>query len=199
MGYSCAAAASLVLDAISELIAAELAKRPEFAGKNVSSNAMPDGGFWERGREQSDGAITGTVYKRTSTYSPAERAARARQMGADVKPEWIGDPCRRAGSFRIEPDGRVSRFPGIRASLLRRAEQIGAAKYRETFGPRDDRDWRKSRDSIISVLNEGVDPKYLWDDLQEVARVYQSEKVITFLSLPGLNKADMIEWLAGLD
>lgn len=51
MGYSCTAKASFTAEGV----------RNEIDSK--TSNAMPDGGFWEIGREQSDGSITGTVWR----------------------------------------------------------------------------------------------------------------------------------------
>lgn len=51
--------------------------------------------FFERGREQSDGAITGQVFR----FVDSDRVVRAT-------------------SFRIEPDGTVSRYPtGFRAAI----------------------------------------------------------------------------------
>jgi len=100
MGYSCTAAASFTMDAIGKLI-----------GKEVS-NAMPDGGFYERGREQIDGAMTGTVW-------------------AGIP----GDPnhCRKRGSFRINPDGKVARFPGLKRDMLAKAEQMGEKEYKRIY------------------------------------------------------------------
>lgn len=46
--------------------------------------------FWERGREQRDGAFVGSVH----LCLP-------------------GNMARKAGSFRIEPDGMITRFAGI--------------------------------------------------------------------------------------
>jgi len=43
--------------------------------------------FYEIGREQDDGSITGSIY------------------------EDFGDTCRRAGAFKINPDGSINRFP----------------------------------------------------------------------------------------
>ncbi len=43
------------------------------------------------------------------------------------------DPSRvvKKGSFRIEPDGKVSRFPGLKAGVRRAASEAAARKYRE--------------------------------------------------------------------
>ena len=68
--------------------------------------------FYEIGRENRDGAITGVCYKETT-------------------PGY----CVRAGSFRIEPDGKITRFPGSNASQRSVAETAGLIKYHETFEP----------------------------------------------------------------
>ena len=100
MGYSCTAAASFTMDAIGKLIG------------GIASNAMPDGGFYERGREQPDGAMTGTVWASIA-----------------------GDPnhCRKRGGFRINPDGKVARFPGLNRGLLTKAERMGAKEYKRIY------------------------------------------------------------------
>ena len=98
MGYSCSAAASLTMTAIGELIGGE------------SSNGMPDGGFYERGREQPDGAMTGSVYVPVGTNG-----------------------CRKRGSFRINADGKVTRFPGLTRVLLAKAEAMGAKEYKRIY------------------------------------------------------------------
>lgn len=74
-------------------------------GKYSTSNNLPTNNyrdvrlreyFWEVGRENGDGAITGTVWR----YVTA-------------------DSVRRAGGFRIEPDGSVSRWPtGLKRTFL---------------------------------------------------------------------------------
>lgn len=105
MGYSCNAASAFALDWIRDNVSLKLP-----AG---TSNGMPDGGFWEVGRENASGAITGTVWK-----------------------PWAEDPSRvvRRGGFRIEPDGRVSRFPGLSAAQCRAAGEFSAKRMREVYG-----------------------------------------------------------------
>lgn len=127
MGYSCRADAAMVLDAIGELMSERGIK---------SSNGLPCG-FWERGRENVDGSITGTVWKTVKRYTEAERIAKATEMSADgvtVRPEWVGDPCRRAGSFKIEAGGKIKRFPGLSAAERTEAEKRGTEKYRRLYG-----------------------------------------------------------------
>lgn len=82
MGYSCSKAADDTLKNI----------QANFRSRN-SGNAFSDGKhefFWEIGRENGDGAITGKVW-----LSMSDTTARP------------------AGGFRIEPDGTVTRFPGV--------------------------------------------------------------------------------------
>ena len=50
--------------------------------------------FYETGREQRDGAITGTVFR------------------------FVGEGCVRSGSFRIEADGTVTRYPSGLKQLI---------------------------------------------------------------------------------
>jgi len=111
MGWSCTARAGLVFDALGQ----------EF--NQPTSNGLPGGGFYEAGREQDDGAIVGSVWR------PLNAAERARWAHLDRLDERVV----RAGSFRIAPDGRIVRFPRTTAEQRRRAEERGAAMYRERF------------------------------------------------------------------
>lgn len=80
MGYSCTQDASHMLGVISRM-----------CGKDGNGNILRIDGkefFFERGKEQGDGAITGTLM--------------------EMLP---GDFCRKAGSVRINPDGTIARFP----------------------------------------------------------------------------------------
>ena len=92
MGYSCTAVADTVLDFILNNLT-----------KNVS-NGTSNGWFnnaneyfFEQGRENQDGAITGQVWRK------------------------LNQSAYRAGSVRIEPNGTVTRFYGIPASLRKLA------------------------------------------------------------------------------
>ena len=95
MGYSCTVAAANVLDAIEDYLRE---KYPDTPGKPSSNGWMINGRkfFFERGKENDDGAITGTVY----SSDPASNR------------------CHRAGSVRIEPEGTVTRFAHVPKSVI---------------------------------------------------------------------------------
>ncbi len=57
--------------------------------------------FCQMGRENRDGAVTGTVYKILKDGS-----------------------CKTSGSFRIEPEGAVSRFPCLNKKMKDRVKLI---------------------------------------------------------------------------
>jgi hypothetical protein len=88
MGYSCTRDANETLERIQARF-----------GIDNSGNVYSVAGkiyFWERGRENADGAITGKVH-RFDSYSPTGDNSTAHP----------------AGSFRIAPDGAIIRFPGL--------------------------------------------------------------------------------------
>ena len=107
MGYSCAAKASMVHSALLvELQKADPSER--------SSNVWTFKGekyMEERGRENGDGAITGTV----SRFLPNDRV-------------------RRAGGYRIDPDGKIVRFPGSSKAQREAAEKAGLAEFHRIYG-----------------------------------------------------------------
>ena len=116
MGYSCTAKASFTEEGVSHFIAIEF---PALK----SSNAMPDGGFYERGREQDDGSITGTVW---------------RLLNAKEKRQWahlpdVDERVHKRGSYRIDPEGKIVRWPGLNPLLKAKAEAYGAKKYKEAY------------------------------------------------------------------
>ena len=89
MGYSCTKDASNALGIIGHMFATD-----------GNPNVLTINGaqfFFERGKENTDGAITGTLYKMLPN-----------------------DMCRKVGNVRIDPDGMVRRFPGL--TMVERAE-----------------------------------------------------------------------------
>ena len=87
MGWGCTQEAGRTMDAFKRVVCVEM--------QNVWAN-NGDYFFWDSGREQTDGAITGTVYKMLSD-----------------------NRCRRLGGVRIEPDGTITRWAGTSASMRR--------------------------------------------------------------------------------
>ncbi len=95
MGYSCAAAADDTLRKLGEILS------PRDGGAPSNEYTGTDGRryFFEVGRENADGAVTGQVVR------------------------MIGDGhAQRAGSFRIEPNGKVTRFPFVARQTMEHAE-----------------------------------------------------------------------------
>ena len=83
MGYSCTRDAQDTLGVIAKM----------FGRADKGSNTLVIGAeeyFYERGREQADGAITGELFLMLP-----------------------GETCRRVGGFKIAPDGRIVRFPRL--------------------------------------------------------------------------------------
>jgi hypothetical protein len=83
MGYSCTKAASCMLGLI----------RHTFTD-GQTSNGLRIGAatfFYEIGRENADGSITGTVFENTGVGT-----------------------CRKYGSFKIHAEGVIVRFPGVK-------------------------------------------------------------------------------------
>ena len=103
MGYSCSRAAIRSLEAIAPMLQSRL------GGAGGSSNAWGDceGTMWfyELGRENADGAITGSVN-------------RYRVGGRTV-----------GGSFRIEADGVITRFPSATPNERALAGAIGTTTH----------------------------------------------------------------------
>lgn len=106
MGYSSSAIASEVLTALMTIVK-----------DTPSSNVWRDH-FYEIGRENGDGAITGKVWRFTSG-----------KFGDDKRMAVS------AGSFRINANGKIVRFPATTAKERRQAENAGAKRYQEIFEP----------------------------------------------------------------
>ena len=91
----------------------------------LTCNGTPDGCFFEIGREQDDGSITGTVW---------------RHLNAKEKAHWqsldrLDERVTRRGSFKIDAKGHVVRFPGISKDIRKLAEEHGAKRYEELYAP----------------------------------------------------------------
>lgn len=86
MGYAASSKAFKTLDRLM------VQKRLETGstGSNYWTDAAGHMVFFEVGREQKDGAITGSVHRETRPGNGQGK---------------------RAGGFRVEPDGMISRFP----------------------------------------------------------------------------------------
>ncbi len=113
MGYSCNAVDSIVLSA---LVRALQAAHGDAGGSSNSWGATAESSaFYEIGREQRDGSITGTV-----------------NVPVPGKPGY----CRKAGSFKIL-DGKIVRFPGSTAAQRKLAEEAAdseEARRRLSYG-----------------------------------------------------------------
>lgn len=105
MGYSCTVHANYSYDALLGLLKRD---NPEI----TSTNTWKRNGetyFAERGRENFDGAITGVIYM------------------------FSGESCRKAGSYRIEPNGHITRFATSTKLERHLAYEYSDKKYNEVF------------------------------------------------------------------
>lgn len=112
MGYSCTQAADNMLGVICHTF-----------NKEKCSNMLTLGGkryFFERGKEQHDGAITGTLFRMLPN-----------------------DMAQRSGSFRINADGTIARFPGITAQQKQECENT--LRDMEARNPSLLRNWAMGR------------------------------------------------------
>jgi len=114
MGYSSTAAAALASDAMLALLTERGPVYGSEGGNGLpSSNSWESDGrtyFAEQGRENEDGAVTGSVYR----------------MLSDGR-------ARRVGSYRVEPDGRVSRWASVSASDREAATAKGAEEFARLY------------------------------------------------------------------
>ena len=95
MGYSCTKNADDILKNINDILQSKYHnKLPKTKNGQVNDFSVPNG-FFEIGKENYDGAITGTVWKFQKDTSEIS------------KNSYI----KKAGSFRINPNGFIKRFP----------------------------------------------------------------------------------------
>ena len=105
MAYSCSTTAANMLGIITKT----------FATKGNPSILTIHGKkyFFERGKENPDGAITGTLYKMPD------------DGGVTVAPLMTSKgTCRKMGSVRIEADGLITRFPRVSCRYMREFEHL---------------------------------------------------------------------------
>lgn len=103
MGYSCSARARYTLDQVEFL--------DEFDIKSPNYKY-----FIEIGKENADGAITGAVYEITG-------------IPYRDKDNYERRSCRKAGTFRIEPNGSIKRFAGLSKRMFGVLEIAGIEAY----------------------------------------------------------------------
>ena len=111
MGYSCTQDADHMLGVI----------RKAYGDPTRGSNVLSLRGgylyFYERGRENVDGAITGTLMRMSAS----------------------GDYAYRSGSFRINPDGTIGKFPYL--SKIQRQELENTFRDMQSRNPELLRSW----------------------------------------------------------
>lgn len=117
MGYSCSAYASMCLDILNEIT--QLQSHPLWIerGSNPSNGYLNQQNvpcFYNRGRENNDGAITGQCFK---------------FHRIDEKQNVFYMPC---GYMRISSEG-IERLPGLSAKLRKEINARARIKYQETY------------------------------------------------------------------
>lgn len=140
MGYSCTAAADRTLDAISEACYRQTKTRNVYRhnGRDL---------FWEVGRENADGAITGTIYRLSGP---------------------LGNPkttITKAGSFRINPNGTIARGVGLKNLYESRTQKPKAPVKIATLLPYTYTKYGRSMGIVyVDKENPSPDPfkKMIW-------------------------------------
>jgi hypothetical protein len=141
------------------------------------SNGLPGGGFFEYGCENADGAITGAVWV----------------------PYMDTNKVTKAGSFKINPDGTIARFPRLAKKIRDEAVKRGAEKYERIHVVREDWSVRAKAISEFLKTEDGKGmAKYVWDEVEGISRSYQMEKNVSFLVMPDVETGSMIEFLEGI-
>lgn len=108
MGYSCSAVDSLVLEAL--IFSLQEANGDAGGSSNSWGQDPANSWFYQIGRENRDGSITGEV----------------------LKPLGSGR-CIRAGSFKIA-GGKIVRWPGSTKAQRSAAEAAGLAQHANRYG-----------------------------------------------------------------
>ena len=117
MGYSCSAKASEVNKAMLEIL-----QRDSGVKIGPSNTWKAKGSFYfaDIGQEQPDGAITCPVMKFQAANDDG------------TLPEGPCT-CKRMGGIRIEPSGRIARWPSSTKDQRREAQEIGLSRFNEKF------------------------------------------------------------------
>jgi len=106
MGYSCNAISDMVFEQITKILQ-EDGPETKFGNEYYYAGKWH---FWSIGREREDGAVVGSVFE---------------HVGKDL--------CRRVGSFHVDGNGRIIRFPGSTKKQRIKAEREGIKKYLEEY------------------------------------------------------------------
>lgn len=117
MGYSCNAYASICLDALNELTQSQSHPLWVSRGGNPSNGYLNQSNvpcFYDRGRENKDGAITGQCFK----YHRTDELGNVFYM-----------PC---GYMRISSEG-IERLPGLSAETRKKINARARVRYQETY------------------------------------------------------------------
>lgn len=114
MGYSCSALASLTMDGMF----AEMEKTCPPADKTSNGWIFKGNSyFFERGREQDDGAITGSVYRHGDNNNGIAKGF-----------------CRRVGSVKILSNGQIKSWPFTTKGMREKAQAAGRKRFAEIHG-----------------------------------------------------------------
>lgn len=120
MGYSYTAAAGKTEELWSQACRAQTGSQNTFyprVSRDGTINTDGPAYFYERGRENDDGAITGSVYKFTGSSNSI-----------------VTGTARKVGTYKINPDGTVERAP----AFLKAASAARDKYIRETPGAREE-------------------------------------------------------------
>ena len=113
MGYSCATLAGLAEKAMLEVLQ-QAGQDHKGTSNGWQHRYSYETYFFERGREQDDGAVTGSVWKNCMLNGK--------------------EFARRVGSVRIEPDGHIRWWRTSTAVQRRRATEIAYICFAKTYG-----------------------------------------------------------------
>lgn len=144
MGYSCNAYASMCLDILNDITQSQAHPVWNDRGSIPSNgylNQMNIPCFYERGREQKDGAITGQCFKYTRT---------------DNKGDVFYLPC---GYMRISSEG-IERLPGLSAKTKKDINARARIRYQETYKRPYESPKEHSAKNRYAYLTDNRDPRF---------------------------------------